>query len=303
MNDPIDTTVPEGDFQDWLASMRPELHRYCSRMMGSAIDGEDAVQQALLHAIEARAGFGAVEQPRPWLYRIAHNASMDMLRRRRREGPFATEEEQASIPDAGTTPEQRQMARIALRCFMQLPPLQRSCVALMDVLGYSQQELCDITNSSLPAVKAALHRGRTRLQALAADGSAGPATPLSVSEQGLLSAYAEHFNARRFDAIRSLLAEEVRLDLVGRQRMQGKAEVGNYLHNYAGTTDWFISVGRVDGRAALIVSAPAQPAVPSYFILLEWAGGKLVDVRDFRYARYAMESAVIDASSPALRGS
>jgi RNA polymerase sigma-70 factor (ECF subfamily) len=65
------------DFEKLLGEMRPKLHRYCARMTGSVIDGEDVVQDALVKAFSARASFGGLDNPQAWLYRIAHNASLD----------------------------------------------------------------------------------------------------------------------------------------------------------------------------------------------------------------------------------
>jgi len=68
-----------------LGSLRPKLHRYCARMAGSVIDGEDIVQETLIKALQAIDGDASVERPEQWLFRIAHNAAQDHLRRRQRE--------------------------------------------------------------------------------------------------------------------------------------------------------------------------------------------------------------------------
>jgi RNA polymerase sigma-70 factor, ECF subfamily len=74
-----------------------------------------------------------------------------------------------------------------------------------------------------------------------------------------------------FDAVRDMLAEEVRLELVSRTRMIGRAEVGRYFSNYASVHDWQLAAGLVDGRPALIVRDPHNAAGrPAYFILLQW---------------------------------
>ncbi|GJI98445.1 hypothetical protein RugamoR57_51630 [Duganella caerulea] len=78
-----------------LGEMRPRLHRYCARMSGSVIDGEDIVQDALAKAYAARASFGGLDNPQAWLYRIAHNAALDFLRRRARMPPMEDEDELA----------------------------------------------------------------------------------------------------------------------------------------------------------------------------------------------------------------
>src|SRR5689334_6717861 len=81
------------DLEPLLAEMRPMLHRYCARMTGSVIDGEDVVQDALLKAVAANAPAEAIDNPRAWLVRIAHNAALDFLRRRGREAVRHTDGE------------------------------------------------------------------------------------------------------------------------------------------------------------------------------------------------------------------
>src|SRR5438034_1593554 len=72
-------------FDRLLAELRPKLHRYCARMTGSVIDGEDVVQEALVKAILAFPRSGSIGHPEGWLFRIAHNAALDHLRRRARQ--------------------------------------------------------------------------------------------------------------------------------------------------------------------------------------------------------------------------
>jgi RNA polymerase sigma-70 factor (ECF subfamily) len=175
---------------------------------------------------------------------------------------------------------------------MRLPVAQRSSIILMDVLGYSLQEIGDVTANSIAAVKAALHRGRARLRELAQEPDDLPLPVLTQQERSRLAAYAAHFNARDFDAIRDMLAADVRLDLVTHRRANGRAEVGKYFHNYAQIADWHFVPGFVDGRPAMLVYDPRDLAgAPAYFVLLEWTGDDLARIRDFRYARYATEGA------------
>jgi len=283
-----------GDFAPWLAALRPKLHRYCARMTGSVFDGEDAVQDTLLKALESFPGFDALDHPQAWLFRVAHNAVMDLLRARARHAATAQESEMDDIADPATPLEDRFAASAALGAFMQLAPAQRSSVILMDVLGYSLQEVCAITDRTLPAVKATLHRGRTRLREVGAEAfeTERPKVTLSSADRILLANYIERFNARDFDAVRDMLADEVRLDLVARTRMNGKAQVGNYLHNYAQARDWRLVLGVVEGRAAALVCSPdAEIARPMYFVLLRWDAERLAEIRDFRYARYVLDGA------------
>jgi RNA polymerase sigma-70 factor (ECF subfamily) len=165
-------------------------------------------------------------------------------------------------------------------------------------------------------VKAALHRGRERLRELAAEPEDGPAPALSEHQRALLAAYVDRFNARDFDAVRNMLADEVRLELVAKARMNGRREVSKYFQNYGSVQDWHFIPGFVDGHVAAIVRHPAdigavrtdvvlgEPACkgvtppdarrnPTYFVLLEWDGERVVRIRDFRHARYAAEGAEI----------
>jgi RNA polymerase sigma-70 factor (ECF subfamily) len=275
-----------------LEGLRPKLHRYCARMTGSAIDGEDVVQETLAKAFVASSSVGAIDNPEGWLFRIAHNTALDFMRRRKRQqsGQVVTELDTMADPKDPTA--DRQLAAASLRTFMRLPVAQRSSVILMDVLGYSLKEVGEVLETGIPAVKAALHRGRTRLRELAGEPEDLPVPVLPEPQRSLLAAYVERFNARDFDAIRDMLADEVRLDLVARARMRGRAEVGTYLHNYADTFDWHFTPGWVEGRPAVLVRDAADPAGrPIYFVLLEWDGEGLINIRDFRYVRYVTEAA------------
>jgi RNA polymerase sigma-70 factor (ECF subfamily) len=290
------SAVDEGSraFADLLVNLRPKLHRYCARMTGSVIDGEDVVQEALIKAMEAFAGAQPIDHPEGWLFRIAHNASLDFLRRRARQEALHRDEDLDMTADPEMTPEQKHVAAASLGTLMRLPVAQRSSIILMDVLGYSLQEISEITAAGVPAIKAALHRGRTRLQELAAQPEDRPMPVLGELERARLAAYVDRFNARDFDAIRNILADEVRLDLVAKVRMNGRKQVETYFSNYSQGRDWRFAPGFVERRPAVLVYNPQSPTgVPGYFVLLEWDGGKLAAIRDFRYARYVVEKAEI----------
>lgn len=280
------------DLERLLMAMRPRLHRYCARMVGSVIDGEDVLQDALVKAVEAFPAAGPLRHPEGWLFRIAHNTALDFLRRRSRQAAIFSQAELDMIADEIDAVTSRQIARASLRTFMRLPEAQRACVILSDVLGCSLEEVCDVMESSLPAVKASLHRGRARLRELAGEGEDAPQPSLSDTERAKLSAYVAHFNARDFDAIRAMIADDVRLELVNKTRMRGQAEVSRYFGNYSGVGDWHLVPGLVEGRPAILVFDPnASDAPPKYFMLLGWAGDKVAAIRDFRYAPYIIDGA------------
>src|SRR5215471_16597869 len=209
-------------FERLLGELRPKLHRYCARMTGSVVDGEDVVQEALVKAIEALPDAGPLATPESWLFRIAHNTALDFLRRRARQNAIRSDEDPDMVIDPATPVDDRQIAAASLRTFMRLPVAQRSSVILMDVLGYSLDEIGNILDSSIPSIKAALHRGRARLREIAQEPIETPLPVLADSERLRLATYVNYFNSRNFDAIRSMLAEEVQLDLVGRLRRTGR---------------------------------------------------------------------------------
>jgi len=286
--------TPRAAFDRLLGELRPQLHRYCARMAGSVIDGEDIVQEALVKAIEAYTESASITHPEAWLFRIAHNAALDHLRRRARRDDIHLDEVSEMIADPVSAAADREIVATSVRTFMRLPVAQRSSVILMDVLGYTAQEIGAINDMSVPAVKAALHRGRTRLRELAHEPEDQPPLALSDPERARMVAYVDRFNARDFDALRNLLANDVRLELVNRLRLSGRQEVGKYFENYARVEDWQLAVGSVDGRPAIVVRDPDDAmGAPRYFVLLEWTGDRLAVIRDFRYARYVIDGAAV----------
>jgi RNA polymerase sigma-70 factor, ECF subfamily len=275
-----------------IVAMRPKLHRYCARMVGSVIDGEDVLQDALIKAVESHAAAGEIGNPEGWLFRIAHNTALDFQRRRNRQQALRSGEEVDMIADQADTVASRQIASASLRTFMWLPVAQRASVILMDVLGCSLQEVCEVMDFSLPAVKAALHRGRAQLREFASEPEDVAQPKLSDADRARLSAYVAHFNARDFDAIRAMIADDVRLELVNKSRLNGKAEVSRYFGNYSKISDWHLVPGMVEGHPAILVFDPNVPGSgPKYFMLLNWQAGKVATIRDFRHAPYIIDGA------------
>jgi RNA polymerase sigma-70 factor, ECF subfamily len=289
------SVMPEtsaSDIERLLVAMRPKLHRYCARMVGSVIDGEDVLQDAMIKAVEAHASSGPIGNPDGWLFRIAHNTALDFLRRRRRLEALRGDAETDMIVDQLDAVESRQIAATSLRTFMRLPVAQRSSVILMDVLGCSLKEICEVMECSLPAAKAFLHRGRAQLREIAGEPDDAPQQRLSDADRVRLGAYVAHFNARDFDAIRAMIADDIRLDLVNKTEMRGKAEVSRYFGNYAKASDWHLVPGLVEGHPAILVFDPTQrDSGPKYFMLLDWSAGQVAAIRDFRHAAYVIDGA------------
>jgi RNA polymerase sigma-70 factor (ECF subfamily) len=269
-----------------IAALRPRLHRYCARMVGSAFDGEDVVQDALASAAAARNA--DIENPESWLFRIAHNAALDALRRRKRLSAFETDAELDAFADASAETDSRISVQTSLAALQALTPVERACVVLADVLGYANEEAAEILSISAASVKAALHRGRARLRALPPPVASSP--PIAAEDRDRLRAYADKFNARDFDALRALLAEDVRLDLVNRRKLAGKPDVSIYFTRYAELGHFNVSLAQAEGMPVLLVDTLGEEGRVRYVMRLNWRDGKIAAIRDFRYASYVMDS-------------
>jgi RNA polymerase sigma-70 factor (ECF subfamily) len=291
---PVPTDPRRQLLEKMLAELRPRLHRYCARMTGSAVDGEDVVHETLVKVLESPPDIDNFSLLERWLIRVAHNTAIDFLRQRARRAATQTTEDLDMIVDPSATLDTSETARVSLRTFMRLPPLQRSTVIFKDVLGYSLDEIAEFTQSSIAAVKSALQRGRASLAELAREPDDAPLPVLDDHERSLLATYAARFNARDFDAVRDMLADEARLDLVNRMQASGKSHVSNYFGNYSRLGGWRLGVGMVDRKPALLAFDPDDVlGAPLYFVTIEWAGDRVASIRDFRYARYALEAAEI----------
>jgi RNA polymerase sigma-70 factor (ECF subfamily) len=279
-------------FLELVADVRPQLHRYCARMAGSLSDGEDIVQEALARAYFSLPEHEEMPPLRPWLFRIAHNCAVDHLRRTDRSRETAVGLDPESVgpdPKSDTarspSPEdavaREDALRAALSHFMTLPPRQRSCVILMDVLGHSLEEVATLLEMSVQGVKAALHRGRSALRARQPDPEPR-LQPISAE----LNRYAQLFNARDWDGVRTMLGEEARLNLVTLSQ-----RAGNYVDNYSRATDWYFVPGWLEGREVIGVFTGPQEKTARYFIEIGFSREQVVSIRDYRYVPYIAQDA------------
>jgi RNA polymerase sigma-70 factor, ECF subfamily len=277
-------------FLQLVAELRPELHRYCARMTGSIADGEDVVQDTLARAYYELSALKELPAMRSWLFRIAHNRALDSLKRydRRMGEPLEAIEDAAVDSEADAAIAREQAVQAAMSRFLELAPAQRSCVILKDVLDHSLEEIAELLGVTLPAVKAALHRGRTRLRELAQMSTT--TTRMQPHSETLLN-YAALFNARDWDGVRAMLLEDVKLDVVSMIRRAGRDQVGTYFTNYSRMRDWRLVPAWLDGREVLVAFRGGQDAQPAYFIEVTIRGGGVAAIRDFFHVPYIVQEA------------
>jgi RNA polymerase sigma-70 factor (ECF subfamily) len=262
------------DFLALAATLRPDLHRYCSRMVGSVIDGEDVVQETLERGYYELSALQNPPALRSWLFKIAHNRALDHLRKRRQTEPLEAEEDAVDTDsDPDNLVPREQAVTLAMARFLQLAPSQRSCVILKDVLDYSLEEIATSLELSIPAVKAALHRGRTRLKF-----SAPAVVDIRVSPTVLR--YAQLFNARNWDAVRDMLIDDVKLEVLDATSRKGRKEVGVYFTRYANMQGWEVVPAVLDGREGVAILPRG------HFVELTTQGDRIAMIRDFFHIPY-----------------
>ncbi len=273
------------EFEDRLNALRPRLHRYAARMTGSAVDGEDVLQDTLVKALQARAQGAAVDNLEGWLFRIAHNTSLDLLRARSRTTVVPLTDDVEAAPIA-----QSDIVAISFQTFLRLPELQRCAVILKDVLGHSIEEISGIAECSPAAAKSALQRGRVALRQLAQAPEDTRLPLMSEADRRMIATYVRLFQSGDFDAIRAMLASDVKLELVNRLQWEGREKIAPYFTRYAEETKWRFALGAVEGRPAMLVFDRGGPMErPAHFVLVDWSEGRIIAIRDFLFAPYVLE--------------
>jgi RNA polymerase sigma-70 factor (ECF subfamily) len=272
--------------------LRPELHRYCARLMGSVIDGEDVVQDTLVRAFAALQDLEETPPLRPWLFRIAHNRALDLLRGRavRIAEPIdaASDVADSSSPDPVEMLMRQEAVKTAVSRFAELPTLQRSVIILKDVLDESLIEIATLLDLTVDAVKGHLARGRARLREINAQAFPPPdPRPASAA----VARYVALFNQRDWDGLRALLADDVKLHQSTYPLRVGSADVGLFFTIYARFDGVWVAPAWLEGREVIAVFDDCADPKPSYMMWLEWRDGRISFIHDYRYARYV----VVDA--------
>ena len=284
-------------FVETIVQLRPRLHRYCARMTGSVLDGEDVVQDALFEAYRKLDTFDESRPLAPWLFRIAHNRCVDLLRRR---GVREKADAAATGPDSVLPPEPAAMGlgRAVEHLVLTLPPMERACVLLKDVLDDSLEEIAEIVGSSVGGVKAALHRGRSKLTAR--PPSAAPPRAENPQLAALLRLYVERFNRRDWDGVRALISADARLRVA--DRYAGRFSDSPYFGNYERwTVPWRMVVGKVDDEPSIIrLQKDTDEWLAVGVVHLEWEGQYIIRIADYGHCPWVLQASASAVVGPAF---
>ena len=274
-------------FLETISTLRPGLHRYCARMTGSVMDGEDIVQEALFEAYRKLSQFDQERPLKPWLFRIAHNRCIDFLRRRgvRDEAEIA-----AALPEA-TEPADPVlgMGKAVEHFVLTLPPKERACVLLKDVFDYSLEETAELVDSTVGGVKAALNRARSKLAESPVQTK--PIRSVSPELKQVMQLYVERFNRRDWDGVRELISADARLNVA--ERFAGKFAEAPYFFNYdRWPWPWRLALGEVDDEPVVIVlRRGADTWTPHSAIRFDVSGESVARIVDYIHCPWVLSAA------------
>jgi RNA polymerase sigma-70 factor, ECF subfamily len=282
-------------FLETISTLRPSLHRYCARMTGSVMDGEDVVQEALIEAYRKLDRFDESRPLKPWVFRIAHNRCIDFLRRK---GVRDEAEAAAAMPEAVSPKEPAVLGlgSAVERLVISLPPKERACVLLKDVFDYSLEEIAELVDTTVGGVKAALNRGRMKLASLHAPSQ--PARSPNPELARIMQLYVDHFNRRDWDGVRELISADARLAVA--DRFAGKFGEAPYFFNYdRWPWPWMLSLGELDGEPVVIILQRGADTWTSYSaIRVNVVGQKIEQIVDYIHCPWLIPA----ASSVSLAG-
>jgi RNA polymerase sigma-70 factor (ECF subfamily) len=295
------------DFEQY----RSELTGYCYRMLGSAFEAEDAVQESFVRAWRAMDSFEGRSAFRSWLYRIATNVCLDMLSSKQRRArpmdlnPALTADHPLGqplgeaawiepVPDSRVVPDggdpadvavARESIRLAFVAALQhLPPRQRAVLILREVLRWHASEVAELLDMTVVSVNSALQRARATLASAKPDEAAN-AEPMDTEHQALLDQYVDAFERYDMDSLTSLLREDATWNMPPYEL---------WLRTHADIVKWCLGPGiGCQGSRLVPTMANGSPAFGQYkpapdgslapwsLQVLEFAGGRISGITFF----------------------
>ena len=284
----------EGDeqaFRQLIEPYRHALNVHCYRMLGSAQDAEDLVQETLLRAWRALERFEPRAQFQTWLYRIATNACLDELERRPRR-PVPVDPFPDKPSDEGAAPTYDPEARYAiregmelalLRAIQELPGRQRAVLIFRDVLGWTAPEVAELLESTVASVNSALQRARGAIDQHLPTAARSAARP---DEHELLARYVAAFEHDDVDGLVALLREDATLRMPPQPSLAGGPQIAEFFHEAVGRGD-FRRIRHspiwANGRPGVTIHVQddAGEWIPHGISLLEIEGGRIVGIDAF----------------------
>jgi RNA polymerase sigma-70 factor (ECF subfamily) len=307
----VTTAASTADLERQLEEYRRELTGYCYRMLGSAFDAEDAVQETLVRAWRNLDKFEGRSALKSWLYRIATNVCLDMLSGKERrvrplelglpgtaDSPLTTLPETAwlePIPDGrvlasngdpAELTEQRETLRLAFVAALQhLPPQQRAVLILREVLRWRASEVAELLETSVASVNSALQRARASLDATEITPS-DPLEPLDEEQRELLQRYVDAFQRYDMGALTALLHEDAKQTMPPYELwLQGREEILRFWTGPGAGCRGSIMIPTVaNGLPAFGQYRPSGPGgsfEPWALQVLELSGGQIVGFNAF----------------------
>ncbi|MFF8288191.1 sigma-70 family RNA polymerase sigma factor [Streptomyces sp. NPDC016309] len=278
------------DDQADLERYRTELTGYCYRMLGSAFEAEDAVQDTMVRAWRSLAKFEGRSSVRSWLYRIATNVCLDALSAGNRRArpmdlsaptPVARARLDArpeitwlepvpdgrvlpSVTDPAETAVARETIRLAFVAALQhLPPKQRAVLILREVLAWRASEVAELLGTTVASVNSALQRARATL-AEHAPADTDTADPLDEEQRRLLDRYVAAFEGYDMEALTALLHEDATMSM---------PPYDLWLRGHEDIVGWMLGVGDVCRGSRLVPTvANGSPAFAHYHPAEDGAG-------------------------------
>ena len=301
--------VDEPEFSGLTEPHRRELHVHCYRMLGSFEDAEDTVQETFLRAWRRRETFGGRSTFRAWLYRIATNACLDLLAKRRPEPatggevlwlqpypdrlledlPAGDADEPESVAVARETIELAYLVAV-----QHLAPRPRAVLILRDVLGWPAKDVADLLGDSVNSVNSALQRARAGMREhLPAERQDWTGGEEDADTRELVRRFTDASVAVDVDAVAALLRDDVRCSMpptpglyVGRD-----AVVRNWIDDgfaeMSGLRGVPTSVNRQPAIAFYQQPRPGEPYRPLTLDVLRISGGTITEITTFYADRFA----------------